>query len=113
MILASPWRLTCKYPAATLRRQRTVVITAIILTALAAALGLIFSIIVSAGLARPVRHLLEGAQAVERGELDRTLAVTSQDEIGHLTMAFNRMVEQLRLKESIRETFGSRGSATE
>jgi class 3 adenylate cyclase len=83
-----------------------VVITAIILTALAAALGVVFSIIVSAGLTRPVRHLLEGAQAVERGELDRTLAVTSQDEIGHLTMAFNRMVEQLRLKERIRETFG-------
>ena len=89
-----------------MRRQQTVVITAIILTALAAALGLVFSIIVSAGLTRPVRHLLEGAQAVERGELDRTLAVTSQDEIGHLTMAFNRMVEQLRLKERIRETFG-------
>jgi class 3 adenylate cyclase len=92
--------------AATLRRQQTVVITAIILTALAAALGLVFSIIVSAGLTRPVRHLLEGARAVERGELDRTLAVTSQDEIGHLTMAFNSMVEQLRLKERIRETFG-------
>ena len=86
--------------AATLRRQQTVVITAIILTALAAALGLVFSIIVSAGLTRPVRHLLEGAQAVERGELDRTLVVTSQDEIGHLTMAFNRMVEQLRLKSA-------------
>jgi class 3 adenylate cyclase len=92
--------------AATLRRQQTVVITAIILTALAAALGLVFSIIVSAGVTRPVRHLLEGARAVERGELDRTLAVTSQDEIGHLTMAFNSMVEQLRLKERIRETFG-------
>jgi class 3 adenylate cyclase len=92
--------------AATLRRQQTVVITAIILTALAAALGLVFSIIVSAGLTRPVRHLLEGARAVERGELDRTLAVTSQDEIGHLTMAFNSMVEQLRLKERIRKTFG-------
>jgi class 3 adenylate cyclase len=92
--------------AATIRRQQTVVIIAMVLTGLAATLGLLFSIIVSTGLTRPVRHLLEGAQAVERGELDRTLAVTSQDEIGHLTMAFNRMVEQLRLKERIRETFG-------
>jgi adenylate cyclase len=32
--------------------------------------------------------------------------VTSQDEIGHLTAAFNQMVEQLRLKERLRETFG-------
>jgi nitrogen fixation/metabolism regulation signal transduction histidine kinase len=78
--------------AATIRRQQTVVIIAMVLTGLAATLGLLFSIIVSTGLTRPVRHLLEGAQAVERGELDRTLAVTSQDEIGHLTMAFNRMV---------------------
>jgi class 3 adenylate cyclase len=92
--------------AATIRRQQTVVIIAMVLTGLAATLGLLFSIIVSTGLTRPVRHLLEGAQAVERGELDRTLAVTSQDEIGHLTIAFNRMVEQLRLKERIRETFG-------
>ena len=91
---------------ATLRRQQIVVIAAAILTALAAALGLLFSIIVSAGLTRPVRHLLEGARAVERGELNHTLAVTSQDEIGHLTIAFNRMVEQLRLKERIQETFG-------
>jgi class 3 adenylate cyclase len=92
--------------AATMRRQQSVVIAAIILTVLAAVLGILFSIIVSTGLTRPVRHLLEGAQAVERGELDRTLDVTSQDEIGHLTIAFNRMIEQLRLKERIRETFG-------
>jgi adenylate cyclase len=31
--------------------------------------------------------------------------VTSQDEIGSLTIAFNRMIEQLRAKERIRETF--------
>jgi class 3 adenylate cyclase len=92
--------------AATMRRQQSVVIAATILTVLAAALGIVFSVIVSTGLTRPVRHLLEGAQAVERGELDRTLDVTSQDEIGHLTIAFNRMIEQLRLKERIRETFG-------
>jgi class 3 adenylate cyclase len=92
--------------AATIRQQRTVLITAIVLTALAAALGLVFSVLVSTGLTKPVRRLLEGAQAVERGELDRTLTVTSQDEIGHLTVAFNRMIEQLRLKERIRETFG-------
>ena len=43
---------------------------------------------------------------MEAGQLDGTLVVTSQDEIGHLTAAFNRMVEQLRLKERMRETFG-------
>jgi class 3 adenylate cyclase len=92
--------------AATVRKQRIVMVTAILLTALAATLGLVFSILVSTGMTRPVRRLLEGARAVEEGRLDQTLAVTSHDEIGYLTMAFNRMVEQLRLKERIRETFG-------
>jgi adenylate cyclase len=92
--------------AATGRKQDMVTAIAIVLTALAAALGLAFSILVSSGLTRPVRRLLEGTRAVEAGQLDQTLAVTSQDEIGHLTAAFNRMVEQLRVKERIRATFG-------
>jgi|HubBroStandDraft_5_1064220.scaffolds.fasta_scaffold12520_2 class 3 adenylate cyclase len=92
--------------AATARKQYVVIVTAILLTALAATLGLVFSILVSTGMTRPVRQLLEGARAVEAGRLDQALAVTSHDEIGYLTMAFNRMVEQLRLKERIRETFG-------
>jgi class 3 adenylate cyclase len=92
--------------AATVRKQQTVLVIAIILTVLAAALGLVFSFVVSGGLTRPVRRLLDGARAVQAGRLDETLAVTSQDEIGHLTVAFNSMVEQLRVKERIRETFG-------
>ena len=92
--------------AATVRKQQTVLVIAIILTVLAAALGLVFSFIVSGGLTRPVRRLLDGARAVQAGRLDETLAVTSQDEIGHLTVAFNSMVEQLRAKERMRETFG-------
>jgi len=92
--------------AATARKQNAVILIAVVLTALAAMLGLVFSVLVSTGLTRPVRRLLEGARAVEAGDLDQTLAVTSQDEIGSLTVAFNRMIEQLRMKERIRETFG-------
>ena len=92
--------------AATLRKQHAVTLTAILLTALAATLGLVFSVLVSTGMTRPVRRLLEGTRAVEAGHLEGNLAVTSQDEIGLLTAAFNRMVEQLRMKERIRETFG-------
>ena len=92
--------------AITVHKQRQAMLIAAILTALAAALGLVFAALVSSGMARPVRRLLEGARAVEAGHLDETLPVTSKDEIGHLTTAFNRMVEQLRHKERIRETFG-------
>ena len=92
--------------ANTVQKQRQAMIIAAVLTALAAALGLVFAVLVSGGMTRPVRRLLEGTRAVEAGHLDQTLPVTSQDEIGHLTTAFNRMVEQLRHKERIRETFG-------
>ena len=92
--------------AKTVQKQRQAMVIAAVLTALAAALGLVFAVLVSGGMTRPVRRLLEGAHAVEAGRLDETLPVTSQDEIGHLTVAFNRMVEQLRHKERMRETFG-------
>jgi adenylate cyclase len=90
----------------TVEKQHQVMLISVALTGLAAVLGLVFAALVSAGVTRPVRRLLEGAKAVEAGHLDGTLVATSRDEIGHLTTAFNQMVEQLRLKERLRETFG-------
>ena len=90
----------------TVQKQRQVMLISVALTVLAAILGLVFAALVSSGVTRPVRRLLEGAKAVEAGNLHGTLAATSRDEIGHLTAAFNQMVEQLRLKERLRETFG-------
>jgi adenylate cyclase len=90
----------------TTQKQRRVTLIAAFLTLLAIILGLVFSLFVSAGVTRPVRRLLEGAKAVAAGDLDGKVPITSKDEIGHLTTAFNQMVEQLRLKERIRETFG-------
>jgi adenylate cyclase len=90
----------------TMRDQQRAIIISAILTTLAAILGLTFSFFVSTGIARPVRRLLEGTRAVEAGRLDGRVDITTKDEIGQLTAAFNRMVEQLRLKEHMRETFG-------
>ena len=90
----------------TVEKQQQVMLISIVLTVLAAILGLVFAALVSTGVTRPVRRLLEGARAVEAGNLHGTLVATSRDEIGHLTTAFNQMVEQLRLKERLRETFG-------
>jgi class 3 adenylate cyclase len=90
----------------TLQKQHQVMLISVVLTVLAAILGLVFAALVSSGVTRPVRRLLEGAKAVEAGDLRGTLAATSRDEIGQLTAAFNQMVEQLRLKERLRETFG-------
>jgi adenylate cyclase len=105
-IRSSMLALLNKSTETTVRKQREAIVIAAILTVLAASLGLLFATLISTGMTRPVRNLLEGTRAIERGDLDTTLAVTSKDEIGHLTIAFNRMIEQLRQKERIRETFG-------
>jgi class 3 adenylate cyclase len=92
--------------AVTTKDQQRAILISVILTALAAILGLLFSFFVSTGITRPVRRLLEGTRAVEAGRLDGSIDVTTRDEIGQLTSAFNKMVEQLRHKERMRETFG-------
>jgi adenylate cyclase len=92
--------------ALTMRDQQRAIVISAIVTALAAILGLMFAVFVSSGIIRPVRRLLEGTRAVEAGRLEGSIDVTTRDEIGQLTAAFNNMVEQLRHKERLRETFG-------
>ena len=86
-------------------QQRAIWVT-VIVTAIAAILGLLFAGLVGGGITRPVRLLLQGARDVEAGQLDRSIDVITRDEIGQLTAAFNRMVGQLRQKEEMRRTFG-------
>ena len=86
-------------------QQRATWIT-VIVTAIAAVLGLLFAGLVGGGITRPVRLLLQGTRDVEAGQLDRSIDVVTRDEIGQLTAAFNRMVGQLRQKEQMRRTFG-------
>lgn len=90
----------------TMGHQRQAIFISAIVTALAAILGLTVSVLVSTGITRPVRRLLDGTRAVEAGHLDGSISITTQDEIGQLTAAFNRMVDQLRQNERVRETFG-------
>jgi class 3 adenylate cyclase len=86
-------------------QQRAIWVT-VIVTAIAAILGLLFAGLVGAGITRPVRLLLQGTREVEAGQLDRSIDVVTRDEIGQLTAAFNRMIGQLRQKEQMRRTFG-------
>jgi adenylate cyclase len=86
--------------------QRQAIIISGIVTILAAVVGFAFALLVSSGITRPVRLLLAGTREVEAGRFDKTITVSTQDEIGELAAAFNRMIEQLRHNERIRETFG-------
>jgi class 3 adenylate cyclase len=86
--------------------QSRVVDISLVLLLLAALLGVSVAAAITTGLVRPVRRLLAGTTAVERGALDTIVPVTSSDEIGRLTQSFNNMVSELRVKEQIRDTFG-------
>ena len=86
--------------------QRSAILISAIVTALAAATGFVFALIVSGGITRPVQQLLQRARDVEAGRLDQSVAVVGRDEIGQLSQAFNSMVEQLRQSARIRDTFG-------
>ena len=86
--------------------QMSVVDIGLALLVIAGLLGITVAAAVTMGLVRPVRRLLAGTAAVEQGALDTVVPVTSQDEVGRLTHAFNNMVSELRKKAQIRETFG-------
>ena len=76
------------------------------LFALATFLGLGLFLALTHRLQRSLAALLVGTQQVETGRLDVALQVTSRDEIGRLTIAFNHMVGQLKEKERVKDTFG-------
>src|SRR5437667_74804 len=54
----------------------------------------------------PLRRLEREMAAVGRGELDGRVPVEANDEIGAVGEGFNRMLEGLREREVIRDTFG-------
>lgn len=72
----------------------------------AAVFGLGFATFITTRMVGGLRRLLVGAHAVELGGLADLLPVTTRDEVGQLTRAFNHMVAELRTKEKIRDTFG-------
>lgn len=78
----------------------------LVLIGISSLVGLMLAFLVSRGLTRPIARLREGARAVQLGSLDGDVPVTSRDEIGDVTLAFNEMLDGLRMKERIKATFG-------
>jgi diguanylate cyclase (GGDEF)-like protein len=63
--------------------------------AIAFSLGLIFSLWLAHSMSRPICALQKAAEELGRGNLDYKVAITSNDEIGVLSRAFNQMVDNL------------------
>jgi diguanylate cyclase (GGDEF)-like protein/PAS domain S-box-containing protein len=56
-------------------------------------------------ISRPVEHLVDGAEAIERGDYARRVDVSSHDELGRLGRAFNGMASAVQSREqSLRDS---------
>ena len=91
---------------AAVARQRRLYATTVAVTAVAVLAGLAFAWIMTRRMVTPVEVLMSGFQSVERGDLTVQIPVRSTDEIGVLTRHFNLLVDELRSKERMKETFG-------
>lgn len=69
-------------------------------------LALVAGIFLARQVTGPIRALTRGVARVADGDLSQTLPVTSNDEVGLLTRTFNGMLEGLRQRDFIRDTFG-------
>jgi adenylate cyclase len=73
---------------------------------LACGIGLGVSAVGSARVVGGLRQLVVRTRAIEAGTVSEPLSILTRDEVGELALSFNRMVEELRTRERIKDTFG-------
>jgi adenylate cyclase len=91
---------------ATEQRERRVFWLTIAATTSTVLLGMAVAALITNRLSRPVRSLATAMRDVQQGNLNIQLPVSSTDEVGRLTDAFNFFVKELRSKERMKQTFG-------
>ena len=103
------WALVTQVDAAEayapVERLRRLALLASLVVLLIAAYG---AFRIATGFTRPLLSLSSSAEAIEQGDLDVSAPVVSRDEVGDLSIAFNRMAEGLKrhrdhLEELVRE----------
>ena len=88
------------------QHEEEVLLLSLISTAAALVLGLSYALIMSTGFVRPIQKLSSEVSRISSGKLDVEVNATSWDEIGQLSDAFQYMVDELKEKQQIEETFG-------
>lgn len=82
-------------------------IAIVFLLILSVSLAVCMSIFLARSVSEPLRKTGAAMNKIRKGDLDAGIMVVSNDEIGLVGEGFNRMVEGLRERDHIRETFGS------
>jgi class 3 adenylate cyclase len=82
---------------------RSIQVGLIVLGLLAAGAGIAGSAVLARSLTAPIGHLVQATEEVAAGNLNVPLAVSREDEIGHLARSFQRMTEGLREREDMQK----------
>ena len=68
--------------------------------------GIVISPLITLRIVKPLKELSEGAKKISKGDLSINIPIHSRDEVGELTHSFNKMAEELKNKERIKNLFG-------
>lgn len=117
--LVTMWFVTSALPAAAIvvlivcrrmgwiiDRTASVETPVLVLCLVAVLLGVRAMILVARSISDPVREVVGAMARVQHGEMDASVGVYEQSEIGRLQTGFNRMVAGLRERDRLRELFG-------
>ena len=98
--------LTERSTRSILARQTLDTYSSFVVFLAACAIGLGISAVGSTRVVSGLRQLVASTRAIESGQKTVPVLIRSRDEVGELALAFNRMVEELRTRERIKDTFG-------
>jgi class 3 adenylate cyclase len=79
----------------------------LIATAVAFTISFELTVLLSRSIMRPINDLERGIEEIRSGNSEVAVPVTTVDELGELSAAFNQMAEGLSERERIREAFGT------
>lgn len=98
--------LTDRATGTVLTRQRINTYLSFALFIAACGIGLGISAVGSARAVAGLRQLVASARAIASGANSSPVVILTRDEVGELATSFNRMIEELRSRERIKDTFG-------
>ncbi len=75
--------------------------------AVATAIALEITVMLSRSILRPVNDLRDATKRIAEGDFDVSIPVTTGDELGELAASFNEMAAGLAEREKIRDAFGT------
>ena len=78
-------------------------IQSIVFSTLSLLLAAVFSYFVSRSVSDPIRELIETFDKIEKGDLSQRAPVSATDELGIVTMQFNRMLSRLEILQNTLE----------